>query len=67
MLYIPQGWKPPDKTFNEQWEILIRKMVMKNIEIEQRTDSEIACVVKDIDGLIFDIMTFIEDDYNRKR
>lgn len=54
------GKGKPIKTFPEQYEINVRKVVSNNIEKEIREDGEEAYVVKDLDVLILDIMEFYE-------
>lgn len=54
--------KVPMKTFNEAFEIKVRKMLSPHIEGENRVDGEIAWVIKDYDKLLIDLMEFIQNE-----
>lgn len=57
--------KRPIKTFNERYEIGVRKIIGKNLEKETRTDGEEVFVVDDLDILVLDIMNFYEEKISK--
>lgn len=59
------NYSKPIKTYPEEYEIKVRRMVSTHLDKETRVDGEVAYVVKDLDELILNIMELHEVKHDK--